>query len=95
MKETCVMDVGEIEESNQVRRNIVKLFEPRKGHLDYRIKRDYVRNGIATIPCRISDYSDVISTYSVESHLGGNEISLEYDKVRTDMHGFFAVCFSV
>ena len=49
-----------------VRRNIVRLFESRKGHLDCRIKRDYVRNGIATIPCHITDYSDVISAYSVK-----------------------------
>ena len=49
-----------------VGRNIVRLFESRKGHLDCRIKRDYVRNGIATIPCHITDYSDVISAYSVK-----------------------------
>ncbi|MBR1477708.1 MAG: hypothetical protein IJ608_07080 [Lachnospiraceae bacterium] len=49
-----------------ITRNIVKLFEARRGHLDNRVRRDYVRNGIATIPCRISDYSDVISTYSVD-----------------------------
>ena len=49
-----------------VKRNIVRLFEARKGHLDYRVKRDYVRNGIATIPCQISDYSDVIHPYSVK-----------------------------
>lgn len=48
------------------KRNIVRLFESRKAHLDYRIKRDYVRNGIATIPCQISDYSDVINPYSVK-----------------------------
>ena len=49
-----------------MRRNITRLFESREGHLDYRVKRDYIRNGIATIPCRISDYSDVISSYSVK-----------------------------
>ena len=32
------------------RHNIARLFERRRGHLDYRIKRDYVRNGIAVIP---------------------------------------------
>ena len=48
------------------RRNIVRLFESRRGHLDYRIKRDYVKNGIATIPCRVSGYSDVINPYSVK-----------------------------
>ena len=47
-------------------RNIVKLFESRKGNLDERLKQDYVKNGIATLPCSISDYNDVISTYSVK-----------------------------
>lgn len=51
-----------------VSRDIKKLFEARKGHLDYRLKRDYIRNGVATIPCRISDYSDVISSYSVKGY---------------------------
>ena len=46
-------------------RNIVRLFESRKGNLDERFKQDYVNNGIATLPCSISDYNDVISTYSV------------------------------
>ena len=50
------------------RRSILHLFETRRGRLDYRANRDYVRNGIASIPCRISDYSDVISTYSVKGY---------------------------
>ena len=49
-----------------VKRKFVRLFEERKGHLDHRVKRDYVRNGIATIPCHISSYSDVINPYSVQ-----------------------------
>ena len=59
-------------------KNIVKLFESRKGNLEYRINRDYVRNGIATIPCRISDYSDVISTYSVKGYETLNQEFFEY-----------------
>ncbi|HAG69288.1 MAG TPA: hypothetical protein DCL38_04870 [Lachnospiraceae bacterium] len=51
---------------NRSKRNITKLFEERRGNLDSRVKRDYIRNGIATIPCNISDYNDVISTYSVD-----------------------------
>ena len=50
------------------KRNIVKLFESRRGNLDDRLKRDYIRNGIATLPCTISDYNDVISTYSVKGY---------------------------
>lgn len=59
------------------RHNLIGLFESRKGHLDYRLKRDYVRNGIATIPCRVSDYSDVISTYSVK---GCETLNPEFDE---------------
>lgn len=49
-----------------MRRNLVRLFESRKGDLDFRVRRDYVRNGVATIPCKISEYGDVISGYSVK-----------------------------
>jgi len=59
------------------RHNLIGLFESRKGHLDYRLKRDYVRNGIATIPCRVSDYSDVISAYSVK---GCETLNPEFDE---------------
>ena len=48
------------------KRNFSRIFESRRAHLDYRVRRDYIRNGIATIPCRIADYSDVISSYSVK-----------------------------
>lgn len=61
-----------------MKRNLVRLFEARKGHLDYRIKRDYIRNGVAVIPCRISDYSDVISTYSVKGYETLNPDFFEY-----------------
>ena len=63
-----------------VKRNIVRLFEARRGQLDYRLKRDYVRNGIATIPCQISEYSDVISPYSVKGCETLNNDFFEYLK---------------
>ena len=72
-------------ENNTIKRNIVRLFERRKGHLDYRIKRDYVRNGITTIPCRISDYSDVISTYSVKGYETLNTEFIDYLKTAADV----------
>ena len=61
-----------------IKRKLVRLFELRRGHLDYRIKRDYVRNGIATIPCQISSYSDVINTYSVKGYETLNTEFFEY-----------------
>ena len=67
------------------RHSIIRLFESRKAHLDDRLKRDYVRNGIVTIPCRISDYSDVISTYSVKDYESLNEDFSEYVKSAAEM----------
>ena len=64
-------------------RNIIKLFESRKGNLDDRLKRDYVRNGIATLPCKISCYDDVISSYSVK---GYETLSAEFsDNLKTSV----------
>ena len=51
-----------------MKRDIIKVIESRKGHLDDRVRRDYIRNGIATIPCQISSYSDLISPYGVKGH---------------------------
>ena len=60
------------------KRKFFKLFESRRAHLDYRVRRDYVRNGIATIPCRIFNYNDVISTYSVKGYETLNDDFFEY-----------------
>ena len=68
-----------------IRRDIGKLFEARKGHLDYRAKRDFVRNGIATIPCRISDYNDVINSYSVKGCETLNTEFLDYVKITAEV----------
>lgn len=51
-----------------VSRNLVNLFESRKSHIDHRLQKDYINNGIATLPCSISEYNDVISTYSVKNY---------------------------
>ena len=62
------------------RRNIIELFETRKGNLDTRVQRDYVRNGIATIPCQISEYGDVINPYSVKGCETLNSDFVDYVK---------------
>ena len=48
------------------KKKIANLFESRKGHLDARVKRDFVSNGIGTIPIRVKDYYEVINAYSVK-----------------------------
>ena len=60
------------------KRDFTRLFDRKKSHLDSRIKRDYVKNGIATIFCQISDYHDVITAYSVKDHETVNLDFIEY-----------------
>ena len=48
------------------KKKIANLFESRKGHLDARVKREFVSNGIGTIPLRVKDYYEVINAYSVK-----------------------------
>lgn len=63
-----------------MRRRLYRLYEERKSQLEYRVNRDYIRNGVARIPCAISDYSDVISNYSVKGVETLNPDFIEYLK---------------
>ena len=45
----------------------------------------YIRHGIATIPCRISSYSDVISAYSVKDYESLNMEFADYLKAAADV----------
>ena len=67
------------------RRKMIRLFESRKGHLEYRANRDYVRNGIASIPCRISDSGDVLSPYSVKGYEALNPEFVDYIKTTAEV----------
>ena len=58
------------------RDNFTGLIDSRKSNIDSHIRRDYIENGIATVNCCISDYHDIISTYSSK----GQE-SLNFDFV--------------
>ncbi len=48
------------------KRNFIRLFERKRSRIDSRIKRDYIENGIATVHCCISNYNDIINTYSAK-----------------------------
>lgn len=50
------------------KRRIVELFESRKGQMDDLLKRDFINNGIATFPIKISSYYDVIHPLSVRRY---------------------------
>ena len=65
-------------------RNIIKLFESRSVNIDDRVKQDYVRNGIVTLPCRISDYNDIISQYSVKGYETLNTEFMDYLKTSVE-----------
>ena len=65
------------------KRRIVKLFESRSGNLEDRLRKDYIQNGVVTIPCRISDYNDVLSNYSIKGFETLNQEFVDFIK-RTD-----------
>ena len=48
-----------------MKKTVGKLFESRKGQMDDLLKRDFINNGIATFPIKISSYYDVIHPLSV------------------------------
>lgn len=48
-----------------MKKKINDLFESRKGQLDYLLNRDFINNGIATFPCKITSYYDIINPLSI------------------------------
>lgn len=51
-----------------MKKNVGKIFESRKGQMDYLLERDFINNGIATFPVKISSYYDVIHPLSVRRY---------------------------
>ena len=60
------------------RRNFIQLFDRKKSRIDSRIKRDYIENGIATVHCCISNYNDIINTYSAKDQESLNPDFVEF-----------------
>ncbi len=50
------------------KKKVGKLFESRKGQMEYLLKRDYINNGIATFPVKISSYEDIVNPLSVRRY---------------------------
>lgn len=44
------------------------MFYTRRAHLSKRVKRDYIDNGVAYIPCKVNNINDVVSPYSIENY---------------------------
>ncbi len=66
------------------KRNFIQLFERKKSRIDSRIKRDYIENGIATVHCCISDYNDIINTYSAKDQESLNPDFVDFLKDSAD-----------
>lgn len=64
---------------------VTRLFDSRKGHLDARVQRDYIRNAIVSIPCSITEYHDVISPYSVKGFETLNPEFVDYVKETAEL----------
>lgn len=51
-----------------MKEKVGKLFESRKGQMDELLHRDFINNGIATFPVKISSFYDVINPLSVRRY---------------------------
>ena len=51
-----------------MKKKVGELFESRKGQMDYLLHKDFINNGIATFPVKISSYYDVIHPHSVKRY---------------------------
>ena len=51
-----------------MKKKVGQLFESRKGQMDELLERDFINNGIATFPVKISSYYDVIHPLSVRRY---------------------------
>ena len=51
-----------------MKKKVGDLFESRKGQMDELLERDFINNGIATFPIKISSYYDVIHPLSVRRY---------------------------
>ena len=55
-----------------------KLFMKRDAKLNERLKSDYIRNGIAVLPCNVSGMDDIVSHFSVKKYETTNPEFFEY-----------------
>ena len=52
----------------QIKQRNLQAYDRKSGNLEKRLEKDYIDHGIATIPCKISGFDDVISPYSVKGY---------------------------
>lgn len=51
-----------------MKKKVGDLFEARKGQMDELLHRDFINNGIATFPCKISSFYDIVHPFSVRRY---------------------------
>ena len=51
-----------------MKKKVGQLFESRKGQMDELLERDFINNGIATFPVKISSYNDIIHPLSIRRY---------------------------
>ena len=62
----------------RIKRRNLQAYDRKSGNLEKRLEKDYIDHGIATIPCKISGFDDVISPYSVKGYESLNSEFVEY-----------------
>ena len=61
-----------------IKRRNIQAYDRKSGNLEKRLEKDYIDHGIATIPCKISGFDDIISPYSVKGYESLNSEFVEY-----------------
>ena len=64
--------------SQRIKQRNLQAYDRKSGNLEKRLEKDYIDHGIATIPCKISGFDDVISPYSVKGYESLNSEFVEY-----------------
>ena len=62
-----------------------RIFLGKDAKLGKRVRQEFVDNGIATVPCKVSGYEDIISSYSVEyddKKYSDEEINTIYEDIQ-------------
>lgn len=51
----------------QIRKNL-QVYDHKRSNIGKRVEAEYIDHGIATIPCKVSDIDEIISSYSVPGY---------------------------
>lgn len=66
-----------IKKHNQIRKNL-QVYKHKRSNIEKRLESEFIDHGIATIPCKVNDMEDIISSYSVDGYETLNSDFVEY-----------------